>query len=606
LGSEASDRPESEIAEDGGSEPEFARGSRLHWWLIVLGPALLAVDIVLSLWVSYLHVTHSVNVYVDTELEPGARFAVRTRMLDARREGIEDARGTAWFVDSEGTRFDLGDLGAIGKRGVSQAVFGVPRGVLGTGELVVEVSGDVARVGPITQTERIPIELVAQRGERDAVHTFVESSLQWGDDTDPQPESLRIDLQPFGRLLAGFVNQFLVRVTDLDGKPLAGKVVVRLIQGELGGEVGPGLFGDRPPPVVHDGRADGQGLTLFGGMVGTDVLRFEIAVTPDAPVESKKEPPPTGPPAAESPPSPPSSGDAGDPPGEDDEAKPITRRFRLVSRVGGVRLHVDSLASRPGATVEIGATALRSGRPVYVDVHGPDGAWIDTLRPPLMPGDPDREYELPLGIGEGFVHFEGYMATNAPGTSAAVGRVAVADRSERSAEALRFLVDAQRERLDLPRVIEGFEKERERAYLDRLSALDPGGLDDESWRRVRRWLVGSLPSEVWGPPHALSSRAREDAALAAFKQRWTVGLRIFLWGGGALLVLLAAGSLRAQQRRVNAAAAEALEGFEGGGAEFSMIERRGEMLTRAAGVIGLLVSMLVLTALMLERLVWEF
>jgi hypothetical protein len=57
-----------------------------------------------------------------------------------------------------------------------------------------------------------------------------------------------------------------------------------------------------------------------------------------------------------------------------------SRKFRLVSFAGAVRVSAEPLALRSGATLQINARALRAKKPVFVDVHGPDGAWVDTLR----------------------------------------------------------------------------------------------------------------------------------------------------------------------------------------------------------------------------------
>ena len=71
------------------------------------------------------------------------------------------------------------------------------------------------------------------------------------------------------------------------------------------------------------------------------------------------------------------------------------------------------------------ARALRAKKPVFVDLHGPDGAWVDTLAPVTGP-EPPREWST-AGLSPGFLQIEAYQFTTSPGESAALARVQITD-----------------------------------------------------------------------------------------------------------------------------------------------------------------------------------
>jgi hypothetical protein len=169
------------------------------------------------------------------------------------------------------------------------------------------------------------------------------------------------------------------------------------------------------------------------------------------------------------------------------------------------------------------------------------------------------------------------------------------------------LIVRQRERLDLPRIDKEFDADRERKYLEHLekATLSPAEVEN-----ARRWLVGSLPIEVYGPPSALMTQLRDEEALAAKKERWTLGLRWFLWGGGALFIFVFALSVywadRAATRRLAAALAHdgPSDDPEVGDLAEQLMTARRAMLFRGAIVIGIMVTTLVLAVMLMERLVW--
>ena len=289
---------------DDDQAPLSTRRSRQALWLkmvMVLVPLGLAVDIWLSLWVSYQHVTHSVAVQVETHWQAGERLAARAQLVDHDLAGIDDVAVTSSFTDAAGQTFDLGALSAIEDGGLNQGGFEVPARVAeGSGRLRIHFAGRLPDGEPVALDEELEIRVGGDRKAKTAVHTIAASMLQWADDTSKQPEGLRIDLVPSGRLLAGFENTILVRVTDPKGMPLERAVSVRLVSGEFDGKGGPGEFElgkGKEAPLVFAGRTDALGLASFSGALQSDVVRFEVTLDDPSspPSEAPSEAPSSGP-----------------------------------------------------------------------------------------------------------------------------------------------------------------------------------------------------------------------------------------------------------------------------------------------------------------------
>ncbi|MCA9699750.1 MAG: hypothetical protein KC431_19650, partial [Myxococcales bacterium] len=410
---------------------------------------------------------------------------------------------TAALDDAGGRRHELGSLAAVGE-GLNQGVIQVPSDAPpGPATLTLHFEPPAATaVEPFD--ESLSVELVERRGERGGKQVVAQSILQWADDTDPHPADFRIDLRPDGRLLAGFHNRLFVRVTDPAGKPWAPKHVapeiqVLLISGEFAGELG--SLDD--PPVLYQGPVDRLGLASVAGELRSDVVRFEIRlredVAPPAP-DPEGKPPEAKPPEGESPPSenPPSENpDAQPPEGRDAEAAPPAqdpksskpalfggpkRRLRFVSHAGTVRIQTSTDLVSPGDPLTITVEALSTRRSVFVDVHGPDGAWLDTFTPPLRVPQ-DRVWTVPSfspsadsGSAEGrdFLQFEAYQSVLRPEDSSALARVQLrpegAGADARKAT-LAPLIERQRKQLSLPRIDRQFEIGRERTYLSQVESM---------------------------------------------------------------------------------------------------------------------------------------
>lgn len=605
LGTRPADPPMPEPNDDvDASEPERERTPRIHGALIIAGPLGLALAVVLSMWSSSQKILHSVDVQVDAQWQPGQPLALRTSVLGADLRPLERALAVeAELVDAAGTVHPLGSLTEVGT-GLAQLELAVPAAATGTAELRLHYDIE----GQPRFDEQVAVEVVERRSAREAEQVVAGNMLQWADDSDPQPDAVRIDLRFAGRLVAGFRNRVFVRVTDASGKPWApadrdASVEVRLLSGEWAGMQG------KPddPPIVHRGPLDRLGLADFAGVLTSDVVRFEVRLP--GPRAAAPASPPAAPPSAapptETPPTetPPTAA----PPGP-------KRALRFVSHAGTVDILPETELARPGDTIRFAVDAISTRKPVFVDVHAPDGAWLATATPPPNVAQ-DREWTIPATLGEGLLQLEGYQSVSSPEQSSALARIQLSTLAPADPRSLEPLIAEQREQLSLPRVDKQFELAREQVYLDTLASYAQGkaaqGLDAGEVARVRSFLIGSLQPVAYGPPVALDTRAREVETLADFKQRWLLRIRWWLFGGGGLFIVLLAGLVWRHQRQFERHSSAALGLAEGPRDEevfadqsLALQRARREIVGRGVITILLWVAMLIITIMMLEKLVW--
>ena len=574
---------------------------RLHRALIVLGPLALALAILASLWSSGRRVERSVGVQVETRWLAGRDLALRAQLVGGDLSPVPgEVAVEAALVDAAGERHELGALTPVAD-GLAQARLEVPDAPPGAAELhLAFVPPDDSGLDAFD--ERVPVEIVAEPAKRAGKQVISESILQWADDSDAQPVGLRIDLRPDGRLLAGFTNRVFLRVTDAAGRPWRpaiglARAQVWLISGEFAGELG----SEREPALLFDGALDRFGLAAFDGQLNSDVVRFEVRLLGSKDVAALA---------------------AGPTEGQGEEAAAPRalsgpkRRLRFVSHAGTVRVSASTNLARPGDVLRLRAEALSGRRPIYVDVHGPEGGWIDSFTP-LLAASQAREWVIPedlaVAADGAFLQFEAYQSVLRPEHSSALAGVQLATAGPGDPSVLAPLLSRQRAQLDLPRVDRQFEIPRERAYLDRVEALAAQGAEAEELERLRAFLLGSLEAVVYGPPQALHTRAREQEQLAAFKWRWTVAIRWVLLGGGALYIALLVAMVVRNQRRLELHSHEALE-LAGAGASDeafadqarATVSARRQLLARGLLTVALMVAALLLTVAMLESLVWEY
>jgi hypothetical protein len=553
--------PDEEHIELLGSPIERRLVSRLF---VIGGPLGLAVAIVLSLWVSQKRVTHAVVVQAEPQWVPGETLALRVQVTPevAQTPGLTRVEVA---VEQGGQRHALASPTPVEPGGMAQGRVEVPP--LTPGPATLHVHIEAAPFPP--RDETAAIEIVSARAPVAARHVVSTSMSQHADDSDPQPTALKIDVRPFGRVTAGFDNTLMVRITDANGGPWSGPVVVRLLDGELGEHRGRPQ--DQDPPVVWEGRTNAAGLATFSGALSSDVLRLLVQLRAE--------------------------GDAG--------LVLHTRKIQLTSFAGAVQVLAEPIVVAPGGAFEVLAAGLGAKRPVFVDVYGPDGAWLDTFDPPVLGLEPARAWSVPPGL-QGLVQLEGYHFTNAPGESTAVARVLVVDPAADATAALGAGIERQRARLSIARSDRTWDEARERGYL---GALERGPLPAAALASAERWLLGTLPIEVHGPPTLLRTRERDEQALLEHKRAWILGLRIFVFGGGALYLLAMAWvMLRSHARDASATLAELrtlAEGPERESLEHAVRQGRRASMARGSLVMVLMAIGMVIAVLALETLVWE-
>lgn len=544
-------------------DDEAAPGLGAALWAPVTIACLgVATIILLSLWVAGWRVEQALVVQVEPTWVAGEPLALRVLHVDGERSPIVGSRVRAELL-SEGPPAPLLDAVDAIESGAAQGRFTVPALSPGWADLRVTLSAD----GLDPLTEVVPIEIVDERPPRAGDLTISTSTLNWGDNTEPQPESLRIVVRPDRRLLAGFDNTLMVRVTDPGGAPLPARIEVALLGGEFMGARG----STSQPPILIEATCDGLGLASLRGPMTSDVLELEVRVVdPSLVLEG--------------------------------EARVLgRRRFRMVSFAGAVRLESDDLSLESGNIVALRTRSLRKSRPIYVDVHGADGAWIDTLEPIIGP-QPPREWSS-AGQPPGLLQFEAYHYTNDPGESAELLRAQVVEGAPDGQAALEPLLERYRELLTLPRVERSFNRDDERAYL---AFLERTELTADEVQAARRWLLGTLPVQVYGPPLAASTLVRAHEAMAALKTRWYDGLRIALLGGGGLFLLLLTVMVLRRLGDTVEATARALAGVDTPAALAAEIRRaRRTALLRVGVVVLTMGAGIVLAEVVLDRLIWR-
>ncbi|MDC0716339.1 hypothetical protein [Nannocystis bainbridge] len=599
--------------------------SRFVYLLPVIGAPLgMGAAIFASFAIAGWHVTHSAIVQVEPQWVAGEPVAARVQVLNGAGQAVPEAQVEATLRRGE-ERASLGTLRDAAAVGMAQGRLTAPDWAPGPATLELAISGHEQF------REVVEVELVASRALRRGTPTVSGSTKNYADDTESQPEKLRIVLRPLGRLAAGFENALVARVTDAEGKPRQGPVEVRLLDGEFG----PHKSSADAPATVVRGETDAAGLVRVAGLLATDVVRFEVRALPgaqDMSVGSGAEGPAAkdvsegAGPKGKVGPKGSASKDAGAKdagasaediareakgPGAKDEdgsaakdgaasVEPVAaRKFRMVSFAGAVTVDAAPWTAGAGDTLTIKARGLRPKRAVFVDVRGPDGAWVDTLEPPVVGPEPPRTWSS-AGLSPGLVQVEAYHFTNAPGESSALARVVLGPGPGQK-PALSTLIGLQRERLGMPRVEKEFDAALEGKYLDALATVS---LDAEAQQLTEAWLIGTLPVEIHGPPTALTTRGREDADMTALRRLWAGRVRLLLLGGGGLFLAVTTLLIVVSHR---GAAERLAREMLGHGPEVAVEVRKAQraVLWRALGLLASMAFGLVLTAAVLDKLFWQ-
>ncbi|MBK8265543.1 MAG: hypothetical protein IPK80_29965 [Nannocystis sp.] len=537
------------------------RGAPWALWLpVIVAPVGLAVVILLSMMVSGWRVDQALIVQVEPRWLAGEELAIRVLHIDGERQPVAGTE-VAVSVARGDVVAPLAALKDVGAAGVAQGRIVAPSLAPGFASLIVEA----AAPGKPALQETIPIEVVATRPPLAGALTISQSTLNWGDNTEPQPEGLRVVLRPDRRLLAGFDNTLRVRVTDPEGTPLARKIEVALLSGELLGARG----SSSAPPIIAEGSTDALGIFAIHGPLSSEVIELEVRVL------------------------------AAEPGTEGAPTLAGKRRFRMVSFAGGVQLEGEPLAVALGEPVSLAARGLRTNRPIFVDLHAADGAWIDTLTP-FLGREPPRSWST-TGLRPGVVQAEGYYFTNDPGESTALIRFYVSESALSGRETLAPLIAAHREVIGEVRVEKSFDRALEGRYLDYLGSAT---LPPEAVTSARAWLLSTLPVRIYGPPTVASTLLRSQEQLVALKLRWYGWLRVLLLGGGGAFLLVMSALLVRRHGRTARDTARALGDTAIVEAAAIRQAQRGAIV-RALAVVVTMALGLVLTAVVLERLIWR-
>ena len=536
--------------------------------LVIGGPLGLLVAIIFSLWMSNERVTNSVIVQTDRSWPSGGTVAVRAQLLDGERAGVDGVRTDVAIRSPDGSATVIGELTSAPKGGVAQGQITVPE--RDPGPAAVQFRFAPQHGEPIE--EWLSLDIVRGSFSRTPVHSIAASTLQWADDSDAQLENVHIVVRASDRLLAGFDNVLFVRVTQPDGRPWIGAVEVVLIDGEFMERRG----ANNDPPRLFMGTTDHLGLVRLSGPLTSEVLRVEVRLL------SAEEP----------------------------RHMISKRRLRMVSYAGAVQVRAWPSAVYPGQSAKVAARGLSQRRPVFVDMFTPSGAWTHTITPPFVGPQPYREVAVP-NSGGGFLQFEAYHYTNDPGESTALARVQVLDEGvdPQTLASLAPLIAAHRAKLDLARVERDFDPDHERAYLNALEKLELTADDVEI---ARAWLLGTAPVEIYGPTTVLNTRAREENDLAQRQRFWTLVVRWYLLGGGAVFLAMLAGlmirshargaetTLRGINEHADQVDADHLASLRD---EVGRARRAATL--RGFGVLAIMAVALVMTVVMLENFVWD-
>ena len=540
-------------------------GSGVGRLFVIGGPIGLAIAIVVSLWVSYLHVRFTAVVQAPTTMAAGRPFSVRAQVVPEGSAAVPPVVGRVW-IERGGTRHELGALETTGEGAIAQATVTTPTGLApGPAELHVTLQSSTAdAMEPMH--ESVAIEVVDALPTIEPEPIVAGSTLQHGDDSDPQPTGARIAVRTHGRLLSEFDNTLYVRVTNPDGTPRAGTVEVALVSGGFGGQTG----NAQSPPVLAKGALNPWGVLSLHGVLTSAVLRVQVRVLGS------------------------------------DGAVQYRRTVRMVSFAGGVVLRPDALTVNGDApSLELEVESLRRKRPVYVDVHDSNGAWTSTVTPPLKVGEPPRPWSSDAPLQPGVVQFEAYPAPNAPGESTALARVQVVAGNPQDAASLQPLLALQRAGVDAPRVEANYEAAHETKYWKAVESISLSGTDVDE---ARAFLLGTLPLSAYGPEVAIVNRDRVLEAMATKKHNWTVAMRVVLLGGGGLfLVLMTLTMMRSHAKGAEstmAALAKITDEEERADARSDVARAKRAALMRGLGVIVVMALALVGVTILLESLLW--
>ncbi len=536
-------------------------GGRLFPLVAALG---VGVGLFVSLWVGAWEIERSVVVYAESVAMRGAPFPVRIELKDAQGDAVPMERVEVSYAPEGDELVRLGELSPLGAgfRGIHGRTLQFPDVGDGVGRLVVEVHPQ----GADSERWEAPLSVRSTREVRSATPVTNESKLTLTDDSDPQPEATKIDVEVMGQMLAPFTNIFMVRLTDATGAPLHRRFKVSLVSGLIGKRQG----SRDDPPLLFEGMTDADGLARFKGSVETEVIRLQVEVfTEDRPAEDASA---------------------------DHQVDSVTRVIRLVGYPGAVKLTVVQPAVvAEGSTVKLRLAQI-GARGTLIDIHDSSGAWIDTVMH-SEGGELMHTWTVPAGTPPGLVSVEAYRRSSSfrPGAMVELLFIGSGESSDATGERalLGKIRDAKRSAS-----LDGEKTTRELGWL---SALEET-IDTPGRGRLRlEWLMGTMNRVAYGAPVTLRSLPSDSERLDARKREIHGYVRNYLIGGGILYVLLFAGWLliESKLRGVGLTGEEADLLRDAAPSTAERAARFAMMLMVVGGTLALIISLF-------DNLIWSY
>lgn len=480
-------------------------------WLAALGGAGLALYLGLSLWVFLRHLGPSVRVEHAQRWHPGRATPLRVELRDHQGHSAPLGRDGVQIALSHPSRGSetLGVLPVyVMRRGKSptraQAMVQVPE-TWPTGFSSLELRVSTEDKGELIRHCKVEVS-TEPAPSRSSTAIAAADFVQQSDPSDAQPKGALIELRPKGVLRASLPGRYWLRLSTDKGEPLQGRVVVKAIAGEFRAQAAPD---PQTPKLLVDQALPSTGLLDFEGTLLSEQLGVQVQLlSPEGKVKH--------------------------------ERKIYLRAFPGAS----------SLDARVGASgLQVDYASLVQRRRASVDLFDLDGHWVAQFPAPLWPGQGWQSAEL-SGLPQSILQLEAYAGVRSVQPNIPAALVFHGPLASFGPAQLKLLLDLSKDRL-----ARWPKKEREptRRYFEWI-AKQPWGADELG--QFRRWLLETLPAGRFAAPLVQDTRVHAKAELDAFRQRWKLRLRWFLWLGFALFAAVISGVYLRHASRRNAQLSE--------------------------------------------------
>lgn len=580
--------------------------------LVVLGCLGLAAHLWTSLWVFQSRVGPSLRIEHPSALIPGSRSPLRVALRDADLRPVAmDGAVKVFFSPGSGEkerdRVYLGTLEPFQMR---------DRAVASRAEGEVSIPPDLALGAGFLEFEvpekdgghwrrRCEIEVSSSIKARKPSVIRESAILRQADQSQDQPPGYRIEVRPVGDLRAPFRNQIWVRISDDKGEPVKGHIAVHLYHGQW--KSGPNHIKAQEAGLLLSSPLPKTGLAFFSGDLASETVGFELRYFAGEKARRAKK-------------------------------ATASRKVMLRAVPGGDQLVSPRPLVGADEDIELIYRSLAPGRKASFDIHDADGRWLGRCGDPRPRGEQKWRCPAPKELGAavaGLYHIEAHAGVRRvqPGVPFARlwvdgvdGLDGVDEMDERDGEdANNSPKSGNKARRDpaktrarpLPPAalkwmrsfIKEWPVEEQKPLENYLRSIEAQRWEPPQWRQLTSWLISATPPALFAAPSVHDTFKSAGEELKAHKSRWALRLRIWLWGGGALYVLLVALWVYYSQRRYFEQVAQTLA-IEGGEDEQNSHEAAKNLsrpsraaVLRATGIVVILAGCLVLLALFMESLV---